>query len=234
MSSSLSRALLLGRSVPGDELGHVQDQAAAGAGGARLRRAAVAGRGPGAVAVELLGAEVPADGAAGAGAPVARPGPRSGSGRRSPPARSGPVRKSSRSRLRGSRRLVVADRAGGGWRRRSRSGSRSPSPRPPRDMSSSTLAPKMMLASGWAASRTISAASLASISERSGPPVIESSSECAPSTEVSSSGEETAFSAASRARCSPTPMPMPRIASPGLDHGRADVGEVEVDQARAA
>ena len=58
------------------------------------------------------------------------------------------------------------------------------------------LAPKMMFASGCAASWTIFAASETSIRLRPPPPVIESRIERAPSTEVSSSGEETAFSAA--------------------------------------
>ena len=76
------------------------------------------------------------------------------------------------------------------------------------------LAPKMMLASGWAASWTIFAASETSIRVRSGPPVIESRIERAPSTEVSSSGEETALSAAGTARLSPVPMPIPSSAWP--------------------
>ena len=89
----------------------------------------------------------------------------------------------------------------------------------------------MMLASGWAASETDLAASLTSHSERSRPPVIDSRIERAPSIEVSSSGEETACIAASVARFSPTPMPMPSSALPGVAHDRAHVGEVEVDQA---
>ena len=79
---------------------------------------------------------------------------------------------------------------------------------------SSTFAPKMMLASGWAASPTSLAASLTSTSERSSPPVIESRIARAPSIEVSSSGEEIAFSAASIARPSPVPMPIPSSARP--------------------
>ena len=75
----------------------------------------------------------------------------------------------------------------------------------------------MMLASGWAASPTTLAASLTSTSERSEPPVIESRIERAPSIEVSSSGEEIAFSAASIARPSPVPMPIPSSARPASD-----------------
>ena len=82
---------------------------------------------------------------------------------------------------------------------------------------SSTIAPKMMLASGCAASLTAFAASLTSHSERSLPPVIESRIERAPSIEVSSSGEETAAVAASIARCSPWPMPIPSSAVPAPD-----------------
>ena len=83
--------------------------------------------------------------------------------------------------------------------------------------SSSTLAPKMMLASGWAASPTTLAASETSTSERSAPPVIESRIARAPSIEVSSSGEEIAFSAASIARPSPWAMPIPSSARPASD-----------------
>ncbi len=82
------------------------------------------------------------------------------------------------------------------------------------ESSSSTLAPKMMLASGWAASPTTLAASETSTRERSAPPVIESRIERAPSIEVSSSGEEIAFSAASIARVSPCAMPIPSNARP--------------------
>src|SRR4051794_14164505 len=84
-------------------------------------------------------------------------------------------------------------------------------------ISSSMLAPKMMLASGWAASPTTLAASETSTSERSAPPVIESRIERAPSIEVSSSGEEIAFSAASIARPSPWAMPIPSSARPASD-----------------
>ena len=79
---------------------------------------------------------------------------------------------------------------------------------------SSMLAPKMMFASGWAASWTTFAASETSSSERSEPPVIDSRIERAPSTEVSRSGEETALSAARTARLSPEPMPIPSSACP--------------------
>ena len=106
------------------------------------------------------------------------------------------------------------------------------SPRPARRASSSTLAPKMMLASGWAASPTTLAASLTSTSERSGPPVIESRIERAPSIEVSSSGEEIAFSAASIARSLAGAHADAEQRLAGVGHGRAHVGEVEVDQRR--
>src|SRR5205085_2645691 len=79
------------------------------------------------------------------------------------------------------------------------------------------MAPKMMFASGWAASATRFAASLTSHSDMSRPPVMDSRIERAPSTEVSSSGDATARSAASTARCSPTPMPMPSSAVPASD-----------------
>ena len=59
------------------------------------------------------------------------------------------------------------------------------------------MAPKMMFASGWAASATALAASLTSHSERSRPPVIDSRIERAPSSDVSSSGDSMACSAAS-------------------------------------
>ena len=85
------------------------------------------------------------------------------------------------------------------------------------DTFSSTIAPKMMFASGCAASDTALAASLTSQSERSLPPVIESRIERAPSTEVSSSGDATACCAASSARCSPVDMPMPSSAWPAFD-----------------
>ena len=49
------------------------------------------------------------------------------------------------------------------------------------------------------------------------PPVIESRIDFAPSSVVSSSGEETACSAASVARFSPAPMPMPSRAGPASD-----------------
>ena len=75
----------------------------------------------------------------------------------------------------------------------------------------------MMFASGCAASWTVLAASLTSHSDRSRPPVIESRMPWAPSSVVSSSGEEVAFSAASTARLSPVPMPMPSSAGPASD-----------------
>src|SRR3954468_4019640 len=75
----------------------------------------------------------------------------------------------------------------------------------------------MMLASGWAASATAFAASLTSHSDRSSPAVIDRRIERAPSMLVSSSGDETAARAASTARSSPWPMPMPSSAFPASD-----------------
>ena len=97
---------------------------------------------------------------------------------------------------------------------------------------SSMLAPKMMLASGCAASWTIFAASETSSRLRSEPPVIESRIERAPSTEVSSSGEETALSAASiRAGVARAHADAEQRVA-GVAHRRAHVGEVEVDHPR--
>ena len=79
------------------------------------------------------------------------------------------------------------------------------------------VAPKMMLASACTASETIAAASLISNSPRSEPPAIESSTPWAPSIDSSSSGLDTASSAASTARFSPRAEPMPISAEPALD-----------------
>ena len=80
---------------------------------------------------------------------------------------------------------------------------------------SSTTAPKMMLASSWAASWMIVEASLTSSSDRSGPPVTLMITPRAPSTDApSSSGLEIAFCAASIARFSPSAMPVPIMAMP--------------------
>ena len=79
------------------------------------------------------------------------------------------------------------------------------------------VAPKMMFASGWTASDTIAAASLISNRPRSDPPAIESSTPWAPSIDSSSSGLETAISAAATARFSPRAEPMPISAEPALD-----------------
>ena len=65
------------------------------------------------------------------------------------------------------------------------------------------VAPKMMLASGSAASATTRAASLTSTSDRSGPPVTPSRMPLAPSIGVSSSGDAIAARAASAARLPP-------------------------------
>src|SRR5690349_16406669 len=75
-------------------------------------------------------------------------------------------------------------------------------------------APKMMLASGWAASVTSWAASLISKRPRSEPPAMDSSTPRAPSMLCSSSGLEIADSAASTARLSPRALPMPISALP--------------------
>ncbi len=79
---------------------------------------------------------------------------------------------------------------------------------------SSMTAPKMMFASGCAASWTRRAASLISNRPRSLPPWIESSTPWAPSMLASSSGEEIASSAAWTARSSPRAEPMPMSALP--------------------
>ena len=79
---------------------------------------------------------------------------------------------------------------------------------------SSITVPKMMFASGWAASCTSEAASLISKSPRSLPPAIDISTPWAPSIEASSSGELMAISAALSARPSPRDEPMPISAVP--------------------
>ena len=75
-------------------------------------------------------------------------------------------------------------------------------------------APKMMLASGCAASATSWAASLISNRPRSLPPEMLSSTPCAPSMLASSSGLAMAISAATAARSSPRALPMPMRAEP--------------------
>src|SRR3954447_2454136 len=79
---------------------------------------------------------------------------------------------------------------------------------------SSMTAPKMMLASGCAASVTSCAASLISNRPRSEPPAMDSSTPRAPSMLCSSSGLEMAASAASTARLSPRALPIPIRALP--------------------
>ncbi len=74
--------------------------------------------------------------------------------------------------------------------------------------------PKMMFASGCAASCTRRAASCTSKRPRSLPPWIESSTPWAPSIDASRSGEEIASSAACTARSSPRAEPMPMSADP--------------------
>src|ERR1700741_246387 len=82
---------------------------------------------------------------------------------------------------------------------------------------SSMTVPKMMLASGCAASWTSDADSLISNSPRSEPPAMASSTPCAPSIEASSSGELIAFCAACTALPSPRAEPMPISALPAPD-----------------
>ncbi len=77
--------------------------------------------------------------------------------------------------------------------------------------------PKMMLASGAAAMETSWAASLISNRPRSEPPAIDSSTPWAPSMLASSSGLETAISAAATERSSPRAWPMPMRAEPAPD-----------------
>ena len=77
-------------------------------------------------------------------------------------------------------------------------------------------APKMMFASACADCETSAAASLISNRPRSEPPAIESSTPWAPSMEASSSGLETAISAAATARSSPRAEPMPMSAEPAF------------------
>src|SRR5690606_1584619 len=79
---------------------------------------------------------------------------------------------------------------------------------------SSMTVPKMMLASGCAASCTRRAASLISKMPRFEPPWIERSTPCAPSIDASSSGLATASSAALMARSAPLLAPMPMSAEP--------------------
>ena len=79
---------------------------------------------------------------------------------------------------------------------------------------SSMTAPKMMLASGCAASCTRRAASLISNRPRSEPPWTDSRTPWAPSMLASSSGLEIASSAACTARSSPRAEPMPMSAEP--------------------
>ena len=97
---------------------------------------------------------------------------------------------------------------------------------------SSITDPKMMFAFVSAALWMISAASLTSNRPRSLPPVMFSRMPLAPSTDCSSSGLEIALRAASVARFSPLADADAHQGRAGVLHDRADVGEVEVDQAR--
>ena len=93
-------------------------------------------------------------------------------------------------------------------------------------------APKMMFASACAAWDTRAAASLISNRPRSEPPAMDSSTPCAPSMDASSSGLETAISAAATARSSPRARADAHQRGAGVGHHGLDVGEVEVDQPR--
>ena len=90
----------------------------------------------------------------------------------------------------------------------------------------------MMFASGCAASWTVLAASLTSHSDRSRPPVIDSRIAFAPSSVVSSSGEDVACAAASTRALVARAHADAEQRVAGVGHDRAHVGEVEVDQAR--
>ena len=82
--------------------------------------------------------------------------------------------------------------------------------------SGSTEAPKMILASAVAASRTIAAASVTSTSPRSSPPAIESTMPLAPRISRPSSGDAIARLAASMPRLAPLAMPTPMSAFPDV------------------
>ncbi|MBT9142715.1 MAG: hypothetical protein DDT29_01109 [Dehalococcoidia bacterium] len=75
-------------------------------------------------------------------------------------------------------------------------------------------APKIMLASGSAASATMSAASLTSKRLKFTPPVMFKRTPRAPSIDVSNNGLAIAFFAASTVRLSPEPTPIPMRAAP--------------------
>ena len=176
-----------------------------------------------------LGRAPVAEAASGPGRTRARRGRSRASATRAP--------RAARGRRAAARRRAGLERAGA--RRRGAAGAPASSKRvaitviqTSSSIDSSMLAPKMMLASGCAASWTIFAASETSSRVRSGPPVIESRIERAPSTEVSSSGEETALSAArdGAAVAGAHADPEQRVA--GVAHRRAHVGEVEVDHPR--
>jgi hypothetical protein len=96
----------------------------------------------------------------------------------------------------------------------------------------SSVEPTMMLASGSTFSRMMFAASSSSNSVRSWPPVMLISTPLAPFRLISSSsGLAMAFSAAWTARSSPVGLAGAHHRLAHLVHHRADVGEVEVDQA---
>ena len=94
------------------------------------------------------------------------------------------------------------------------------------------LVPKMMFASGSAAARISSAASVTSNRLRLDEPVMLNRMPWAPAMLTSSSGLAIAWRAASTARFSPRRPADPHERRAGVLHDRPDVGEVEVDQAR--
>ena len=100
-------------------------------------------------------------------------------------------------------------------------------------MSGSSVEPTMMLASGSTSERMRLAASSSSKSVMSGPAVMLISTPLAPLRLISSSsGLAIAFSAAWTARSSPEALAGAHHRLAHLVHHRADVGEVEVDDAR--
>jgi hypothetical protein len=92
------------------------------------------------------------------------------------------------------------------------------------------LAPKMMFASGSAAARISSAASVTSQRERFEEPVMLKRIPWAPVMFTSSKGLAMAWRAASTARFSPLAPADPHEGRAGVLHDRPDVGEVEVDE----
>ena len=81
-------------------------------------------------------------------------------------------------------------------------------------MSSSIVAPKIILASGSAACEIISAASFTSVMDKFGPPIMLNKIPLAPSKLTSNNGLLIALRAAVTARPSPEPIPIPISAVP--------------------